>query len=77
MFKEVIYSLQFLVWWSLLLDTEMESCEEERSLLKRRLSASAIEIERQVIAHFSCHRVQVDMTYAEQTLPYPMSICRE
>ncbi|KAK3223083.1 hypothetical protein Dsin_010108 [Dipteronia sinensis] len=28
-------------------DTEMESCENERSVLKRRLTASAIEIERQ------------------------------
>ncbi|WCJ27612.1 Cyclophilin-like peptidyl-prolyl cis-trans isomerase family protein [Euphorbia peplus] len=28
-------------------DTQMESCEEERSLLKRRLSASSVEIERQ------------------------------
>ncbi|XP_019170506.1 PREDICTED: peptidyl-prolyl cis-trans isomerase CYP23 [Ipomoea nil] len=28
-------------------DTEMESCEQERSLLKRRLAASAVEIERQ------------------------------
>ncbi|KAJ8773724.1 hypothetical protein K2173_006374 [Erythroxylum novogranatense] len=28
-------------------DTEMERCEEERSLLKRRLVASAVEIERQ------------------------------
>ncbi|KAG6758835.1 hypothetical protein POTOM_035296 [Populus tomentosa] len=28
-------------------DTEMESCEEERSVLKRRLSASAVEIEKQ------------------------------
>lgn len=28
-------------------DTEMESCEKERSVLKRRLTASAIEIERQ------------------------------
>lgn len=30
------------------LDTEMESCEHERSIMKRRLAASAIEIERQV-----------------------------
>ncbi|GKU99458.1 hypothetical protein SLEP1_g12308 [Rubroshorea leprosula] len=28
-------------------DTEMESCETERSILKRRLTASAVEIERQ------------------------------
>ncbi|ONI30769.1 hypothetical protein PRUPE_1G271800 [Prunus persica] len=28
-------------------DTEMESCEHERSIMKRRLAASAIEIERQ------------------------------
>lgn len=28
-------------------DTEMENCEDERSILKRRLTASAIEIERQ------------------------------
>ncbi|XP_061991834.1 peptidyl-prolyl cis-trans isomerase CYP23 [Rosa rugosa] len=28
-------------------DTEMENCEHERSILKRRLTASAIEIERQ------------------------------
>ncbi|XP_027097142.1 peptidyl-prolyl cis-trans isomerase CYP23 [Coffea arabica] len=28
-------------------DTEMEICEQDRSLLKRRLAASAIEIERQ------------------------------
>ncbi|KDO82879.1 hypothetical protein CISIN_1g027035mg [Citrus sinensis] len=30
-------------------DTEMEICEKERSVLKRRLTASVIEIERQVI----------------------------
>uniref|UniRef100_A0A2P2KNX4 Peptidyl-prolyl cis-trans isomerase n=1 Tax=Rhizophora mucronata TaxID=61149 RepID=A0A2P2KNX4_RHIMU len=29
-------------------DTEMEKCQEERSILKRRLDASAVEIERQV-----------------------------
>ncbi|KAF8378414.1 hypothetical protein HHK36_029753 [Tetracentron sinense] len=29
-------------------DTKMETCEQERSLLKRRLVASAIEVERQV-----------------------------
>ncbi|CAH9090126.1 unnamed protein product [Cuscuta epithymum] len=28
-------------------DTEMESCEQERSLLRRKLAASAVEIERQ------------------------------
>uniref|UniRef100_A0A6M2E9S3 Uncharacterized protein n=1 Tax=Populus davidiana TaxID=266767 RepID=A0A6M2E9S3_9ROSI len=28
-------------------DTEMESCEDERSVLKRRLSSSAVEIEKQ------------------------------
>lgn len=28
-------------------DTEMESCEEDRSILKRKLAASAIEIEKQ------------------------------
>lgn len=30
-------------------DTKMESCEEERSVLKRRLQASFVEVERQVI----------------------------
>lgn len=30
-------------------DTEMESCETERSILQRRLAASAVEVERQVI----------------------------
>lgn len=33
----------------LFLDTKMESCEEERSVLKRRLQASFVEVERQVI----------------------------
>ena len=30
------------------LDTDLESCEKERGILKRRLAASAVEIERQV-----------------------------
>ena len=34
---------------NLILDTELESCEKERGILKRRLVASAVEIERQVI----------------------------
>ena len=33
----------------LLLDTKMESCEEEITVLKRRLEASFLEVERQVI----------------------------
>lgn len=32
----------------LFIDTEMESCETERSVLKRKLATSAVEIERQV-----------------------------
>ncbi|MCI47950.1 hypothetical protein A2U01_0069192, partial [Trifolium medium] len=31
----------------LLLDTETENCEQDRSILKRKLAASAIEVERQ------------------------------
>lgn len=33
----------------LFLDTKMESCEEEIAVLKRRLQASFVEVERQVI----------------------------
>lgn len=33
-------------------DTKTETCEEEKSVLKRRLSASAVEIERQVRTNF-------------------------
>ena len=36
-------------YFTLLLDTQMENCEVDRSILKRRLAASAVEIERQVI----------------------------
>lgn len=32
-----------------MLDPEMETCEQESSMLKRRLAASVIEIERQVL----------------------------
>lgn len=39
--------LALLVFCSL--DTELERCEKHRSILKRRLAASAVEIERQVI----------------------------
>lgn len=35
----------------LCLDTKMESCEEERSVLRRRLQASFVEVERQVIGN--------------------------
>ncbi|KAM3264988.1 Peptidyl-prolyl cis-trans isomerase CYP23 [Capsicum chinense] len=34
-------------------DTKMETCEEERSLLKRRLSAASVEIERQRMKCFA------------------------
>jgi hypothetical protein len=37
----------------------MESCEEERSVLKRRLSASAVEIEKQVNLEFGEHRLEL------------------
>nr|GMD25803.1 peptidyl-prolyl cis-trans isomerase CYP23 [Ipomoea batatas]GMD28723.1 peptidyl-prolyl cis-trans isomerase CYP23 [Ipomoea batatas] len=40
------YYYAMLFYW-FALDTEMESCEQERSLLKRRLAASVVEIERQ------------------------------
>lgn len=33
----------------LMVDTEAENCEQDRSNLKRRLAASAVEVERQVI----------------------------
>lgn len=36
------------MFFCIALDTKMETCEEERSLLKRRLSAASVEIERQV-----------------------------
>ncbi|KAF9673283.1 hypothetical protein SADUNF_Sadunf10G0008100 [Salix dunnii] len=35
-------------------DTEMESCEEEKSVLKRRLAASAVEVERQPFVENIC-----------------------
>ncbi|OVA13330.1 Cyclophilin-like peptidyl-prolyl cis-trans isomerase domain [Macleaya cordata] len=35
-------------------DTKMETCEQEKSILKRRLAASAIEVERQVVLPFFC-----------------------
>lgn len=44
---------------SCLLDSEMESCEEDRSILKRRLAASAVEIERQVLHTLSENEVGV------------------
>lgn len=31
-----------------MLDSEMETCEQDKSVLRRRLEASAVEIERQV-----------------------------
>lgn len=34
-------------------DTEMESCERDRSILKRRLAASIVEIERQRMKCFA------------------------
>ncbi|KAL3840601.1 hypothetical protein ACJIZ3_025192 [Penstemon smallii] len=41
--------MEFLYFWPLLsLDTETETCEEDRLILKRRLTASAIEIEKQI-----------------------------
>lgn len=41
------YSFWILLIY-LLLDTESEDCERDRSILKRKLAASAVEIERQV-----------------------------
>lgn len=51
----------------------MESCEVERSVLKRRLSASAVEIEKQVNLEFGEHRVNVAWHDAEQTPTHPFS----
>ena len=51
----------------------MESCEEEKSVLKRRLAASAVEVERQVILEFGERRVHVVWHNAEQAPTHPFS----
>lgn len=51
----------------------MESCEEEKSVLKRRLAASAVEVERQVILEFGERRVHVVLHNVEQAPTHPFS----
>nr|AAV88079.1 putative cyclophilin type peptidyl-prolyl cis-trans isomerase [Ipomoea batatas] len=44
-------------------DTEMESCEQERSLLKRRLAASVVEIERQMSGDFQILKLETSIDF--------------